>query len=45
MKNKLCRTAGIWNLVMGIVEIVTGVTAGVLLLINAVRLLKSDGLL
>lgn len=33
--------AGIWNLVMGIVVLVTGVTSGVLLLVNAFKLIKS----
>ena len=33
--------AGIWNLVMGIVVLVTGIASGVLLLVSSVRLLKS----
>lgn len=33
-------TAGVWNLVMGIVILVTGITSGVLLLVNAFRLMK-----
>ena len=35
------KNAGIWNLVMGIVVLVTGVTSGVLLLVNAFKLIKS----
>lgn len=44
MNEKLFKTvssAGIWNLVMGIVILITGVASGVLLLINSARLLKS----
>ena len=33
--------AGTWNLVMGIVILVTGIASGVLLLVSSVRLLKS----
>lgn len=35
------KNAGIWNLVMGIVILVTGITSGVLLLVNAFKLMKS----
>lgn len=38
---KTVGTAGIWNLVMGIVILVTGVTSGVLLLVSAAKLMKS----
>ena len=31
----------IWNLVLGIITLVTGVASGVMLIINAVRLLKT----
>lgn len=44
MNEKLFKTVantGIWNLVMGIIIIVTGVTSGVLLLISGARLIKS----
>lgn len=44
MNEKLFKTvssAGIWNLVMGIVILITGVASGVLLLISSARLLKS----
>lgn len=34
-------TAGIWNLVMGIIVLVTGITSGVLMLINAFKLIKA----
>ena len=37
---KTIKTAGIWNLVMGIVVLVSGITCGVLMLVSAVRLLK-----
>lgn len=43
MNEKLYRTistAGIWNLVMGIIVLVTGLASGVLLLVSAARLLK-----
>lgn len=33
--------AGIWNLVMGIIVLITGITSGVLMLINAFRLIRS----
>lgn len=33
--------AGVWNLVLGIVVLVTGVAAGVLMILNAVRLWKA----
>ena len=42
-KEKLYKTvanSAIWNLVMGIVVLVTGITSGVLLLISAVRLMS-----
>ena len=45
-KEKLYKTvanSAIWNLVMGIVVLVTGITSGVLLLISAVRLMRSKG--
>ena len=45
-KEKLYKTvanSAIWNLVMGIVMLVTGITSGVLLLISAVRLMSSKG--
>ena len=45
-KEKLYKTvanSAIWNLVMGIVVLVTGITSGVLLLIRAVRLMRSKG--
>ena len=45
-KEKLYKTvanSAIWNLVMGIVMLVTGITSGVLLLISAVRLMGSKG--
>ena len=44
MTEKIYKTlahAGIWNLVMGIVILVTGIASGVLLLVSSVRLLKS----
>ena len=44
MNEKIYKTlahAGIWNLVMGIVVLVTGIASGVLLLVSSVRLLKS----
>lgn len=44
MNEKIFKTisgAGALNLVLGIVAIVTGVAAGVLLLINGAKLLKS----
>ena len=44
MNEKIYKTlahAGIWNLVMGIVILVTGIASGVLLLVSSVRLLKS----
>lgn len=33
--------AGVWNLVLGIVVLVTGVAVGVLMILNAVRLWKA----
>lgn len=45
-KEKLYKTvanSAIWNLVMGIVVLVTGITSGVFLLISAVRLMRSKG--
>ena len=45
-KEKLYKTvanSAIWNLVMGIVVLVTGITSGVLQLISAVRLMRSKG--
>ncbi|MCD8397944.1 MAG: hypothetical protein LUD12_12330 [Lachnospiraceae bacterium] len=33
--------AGVWNLVLGIVVLVTGVATGVLMILNAVRLWKA----
>ena len=45
-KEKLYKTvanSAIWNLVMGIVVLVTGITSGVPLLISAVRLMRSKG--
>lgn len=44
MNEKLYKTvtnAGIWNLVMGIVILTTGIASGVLLLVSSARLLKS----
>lgn len=44
MNEKLFKTvssAGIWNLVLGIIILVTGVASGVLLLINGAKLIKS----
>lgn len=44
MNEKLFKTVantGIWNLVMGIIIIVTGVTSGVLLLVSGAKLIKS----
>ena len=44
MNEKIYKTladAGIWNLVMGIVVLVTGIASGVLLLVSSMRLLKS----
>lgn len=44
MNEKIFKTisgAGALNLVLGIVAIVTGVAAGVLLLVNGAKLLKS----
>ncbi len=44
MNEKLYKTvtnAGIWNLVMGIVILITGIASGVLLLVSSARLLKS----
>ncbi len=43
MNEKLFHTvksAGIWDLVMGVVILITGLTSGILLLVNAFRLLK-----
>jgi len=33
--------AGVWNLVLGIVVLVTGVATGILMILNAVRLWKA----
>lgn len=33
--------AGVWNLVLGIVVMVTGVATGILMILNAVRLWKA----
>ncbi|MDY3250561.1 MAG: hypothetical protein SOX32_09490 [Candidatus Choladocola sp.] len=44
MNEKLFKTVantGIWNLVMGIIMIVTGVTTGVILLVSGAKLIKS----
>ncbi len=38
---KKIRLAGIWNLVIGIVVLITGITSGILMLISAARLLRS----
>lgn len=46
MKEKLYKTvagAGIGNLVLGIVVLVTGLAAGVLLMVSGAKLLKSKG--
>lgn len=40
-KFKVIQSAGIWNLVLGIVVLTTGLASGVLMLINAARLLKA----
>lgn len=43
MNEKIYKTmtsSGVFNLVLGIVTLVTGVTSGVLLIITAARLLK-----
>ncbi|MDO4649270.1 MAG: hypothetical protein Q4B26_11535 [Eubacteriales bacterium] len=40
-KFKVIQNAGIWSLVLGIVILVTGLTAGVLTIINGARLLKT----
>ncbi|MGB4658526.1 MAG: hypothetical protein WBI07_05060 [Mobilitalea sp.] len=34
------RSAGVWNLVMGILLIVAGIVSGILLIINGATLLK-----
>jgi hypothetical protein len=34
------KAVGVWNLVLGILMIITGIAAGVLLILNGVRLLK-----
>lgn len=44
MNEKLYKTVAhtaIWNLVMGIVILVTGIASGVLLLVSSARLIKS----
>lgn len=44
MNEKVYKTVadtGIWNLVMGIVILVTGITSGVFLLVSGARLIKS----
>lgn len=46
MKEKLyvaVSHSAVWNLVMGIVILVTGITSGILLLVSAVRLMKAKG--
>ena len=46
MNEKVFKTvanAGIANLVMGIIVMVTGITSGVLLIINGAKLIKSKG--
>jgi hypothetical protein len=34
------KSVGVWNLVMGILLIVSGVVSGILLILNGVKLLK-----
>lgn len=44
MSERLYKTvagSAVWNLVMGIIILVTGVVSGVLLLISAARLMRS----
>ena len=44
MNEKVFKTVSnmaVWNIVMGIVVLVTGITSGVLLLISGAKLLKS----
>lgn len=46
MKEKLyvaVSHSAVWNLVMGIVILVTGITSGILLLVSAARLMKAKG--
>ncbi|MCC8051954.1 MAG: hypothetical protein LIP10_15120 [Clostridiales bacterium] len=38
---KATAKAGVWNLVLGIVVLVTGVTSGILMILNAARLWKA----
>ena len=45
-KEKLYKTvanSAIWNLVMGIVVLATGINSAVIMLISAVRLMRSKG--
>ncbi len=44
MNEKLFKTVSnisVWNIVMGVVILVTGITSGVLLLISGAKLMKS----
>ncbi|MCD8105941.1 MAG: hypothetical protein LUF35_13335 [Lachnospiraceae bacterium] len=44
MNERLVRAtekAGVWNLVLGIVVLVTGLASGILLILNAARLWKA----
>ncbi|MCD7743906.1 MAG: hypothetical protein LUI13_01215 [Lachnospiraceae bacterium] len=38
---KATEKVGVWNLVLGIIVLVTGVATGVLMILNAVRLWKA----
>ncbi|MCD7818843.1 MAG: hypothetical protein LUH07_07305 [Lachnospiraceae bacterium] len=38
---KATEKAGVWNLVLGIIVLVTGISCGVLMILNAVRLWKA----
>jgi hypothetical protein len=39
---KMVGGAGVWSLVLGILSVVFGVAAGVMMIINGARLLKSN---